>query len=440
MRVPRWPLWLWSVQLLPAACLLYFGIWRQSTANQIQADQTTTTLILAVGAVWAAVVVGVLALPRPRHWLIFRRREMLLSAVTTLAGLVLMDVALNLLGLMPTIEQQRARSIAYSFGRYTKHRLVAKDILLDDGGSIHVNGRGFRGNEIDPGNKSGRVRIVFLGGSQVFDYHGSDWPALVGDELRTLGYDVEVINAGVPGHTTFDSLGKVVSDVWTLQPDILVLCQAWNDIRYFPSLSPATPYRGLAPKVALSWYRDWRLYPGGIDRLLSYSAIYRQFRWGIGQFLYHGERDPINQPAPNDPNAKAFDEWGPKQYRLNLELMATLAKTIRAELVICKQAHLAVPGGTGADQEAARDYGRRNIGLDQAELMRAFQVTYALDEEVARERGIRILDMDQALSGRKEFFHDGIHFSRAGSRAASNLVAQALLPIVTGRSRPKASN
>lgn len=364
---------------------------------------------------------------------------MCLSAVVIVLCLAATDVALSLSGLVPTIEDQRARSIAYSFGLQTRHRLVAKDILVGDGGAIHINRRGFRGREIDTRKDPGVVRILFLGGSQVFGFRGGDWPSTVGEKLRRLGYAVETINAGVPGHTTFDSLGKLLADAWTLEPDIIVLCQAWNDIKYFRWLTAETPYRGPAPTRPLSWRKDWRLYPDGVDRVLSFSSIYRQFRWGIANLFYFEEGDRrINADDPAGPD-NSITPWGPKQYRLNVNLIADLAESIGAELVICKQAKLATAGGGGEAQKAAREYGRRNTGLVQKALMRAFATTYSIIDKIAEVRGIGVVDMNGALSGRKTYFRDGIHFSVAGGRAASELVAETLLPLVARAAGGRAS-
>lgn len=253
---------------------------------------------------------------------------------------------------------------------------------------------------------------------------------MVGEKLRHVGHDVEVINAGVPGHVTFDSFAKVLTDIWTLEPNIIFLCQAWNDIKYFPWLTPEIPYRGLPPTKAVSWQKDWRLYPNGIDRVLSSSAIYRQYRWGIGQLLYFEEGGQRTNAGRSEKVNNTITQWGTKQYRLNLTLIADLSDAIRAELIICKQAHLAVVGGTGPDQEAARDYGVRNTRLSHAALMRAFELTYSIIDEIAEDAGVKISDMNEGLSGRKEYFLDGIHFGPMGSHAASNLVYEALLPLV----------
>jgi lysophospholipase L1-like esterase len=400
-------------------------------AEQIRSDEFITFIAFFIGAVWLATVLGLLVIHKSRQWLISHRKEWILSGASLFVAFALMDVAMSYLGVVETVEHQRARSIAYTFGNYTKHRLVPKIILVEDGVAIPINTRGFRGQEINVDRKPGQIRILFLGGSQVFDFNGGDWPSMVGKELRRLEFNVETINAGVPGHTTFDSLGKLLTDIWTLKPQIIFLCQAWNDIKYFSWLSPNNPYRGLPPREPASWKKDWRLYPSGIDRLLSYSAFYRKFRWGFGQILYFEEGNQKNKSIRKIVAPATAKNWGPKQYRINLEMIATLSREIGAELAICKQAHQAVVGGTGPIQTVARDYGTRNTGLSHDELMRYFDITYNIIDDIALNRALQIFDMNEALSGRKDYFNDGIHFSPTGSRKASKLVAKKLAPMIS---------
>ena len=429
MHEPRWPLWLWSLQLVPIALLLFLALWVLAVKDQGDGG-SKAPIALAIGVAWAFTVFGMLVSAKGRKWLVSHRKEWCLTAGSLLVCVVLADVGLNTAGTVPTIESQRASSLTYAYGRYTRYRLVAKKVQLKDGDPIRINRRGFRGDEIEAEKKPGQARILFLGGSQVFDYRGGGWPAMVGDELRLAGHDIDVINAGVPGHSTFDSLGKLVTDAWTLKPDIIILCQAWNDIKYFAWLSPEKPYRGFAPRTSVSWQIDWRLYPHGIDRVLSSSAIYRQFRWRIGQFLYSYEGDERGDYDVGETLAKDITQWGPPQYRLNLALIAELSEAIGAELIFCKQAHLAVIGGTGKDQEAAQQYGVKNARVSHEALMRGFEFTYAIIDEIAADRNIKIIDMNDRLSGRKEYFHDGIHFSPAGSRVAAELVSETILPAV----------
>ena len=56
---------------------------------------------------------------------------------------------------------------------------------------------------------------------------------LSGKVSEGKGHHVEVINAGIPGHTSGDSLGRLYTEIWQWKPDYVIMYEAWNDIKYF---------------------------------------------------------------------------------------------------------------------------------------------------------------------------------------------------------------
>lgn len=424
----RWPFWVWSLQFIPALLAIVLGLKRLSGGVEFQTDSRLSVVILIIGIVWTAITAAALLLPRGRLWLFRRRLELALSGSVILVGLILVDVGLNLLGVVPTVADQRAVSIAYTYSAYTNRRLVPKPIEVTGQDDIYINRRGFRGTEIEGKKKPGRIRIAFLGGSQVFDYAGGGWPAFVGANLGRRDYDVEIINGGVPGHTSTDSLTKLLTDIWSLQPDIVFVCNGWNDIKYFNRLSPEWPYRGLPPREARSWRRDWRIYPSGLDRYLSVSAIYRQFRWGIAQLLYDEEGGARRKNTRTDLTRSG--DLGHRQFHLNIALAIELARRIGARPVLCKQAHMVTAAGDGKGQIEGRNYARRILNRSPAEAIAAFTIAHDVIDNLARREKVPVVDMHKALSGQQAYFVDGIHFSHAGSDAAAKLVSEALEPLL----------
>lgn len=421
---PVWPLWVWGLQLLPAIFLLVFALWRISLLDGRPAD-IKTLVALGIASIWFLGILLGLALPQGRAWLKKRWRDWCLSAVMLLVCVTILDVALTILGIVPTHEWQKARSVKYAFGRLTKNRLVPQDIIVDNGKDIHINRHGYRGPEFDVTKTQDSVRIVFAGGSQVFDYAGGGWPAMVGDELRQRGHSVDVLNVGVAGHDSVDSLVKLVADVWTLSPDIIFLCNTWNDIKYFYRLGPLSPYRNLPPAEPVSWNKDWRLYPQGLDRLLMASSIYRFFRVAIIDFLITGEgRRTGKRERSFQTNSLSIDQPGPRQFALNLRLIYELAQHIGAELVVCRQARL--EAGAGTTGMPVEEYVRRNVGISLSQLERAYRIADEIIDTLAVETGVEVVDMHAGLQSKAEFFYDGVHFNPKGSRAVSIIIADAL--------------
>lgn len=419
---PRWPLLLWLSQL--AVPLLLLGY---ASLRAVCGPEPTGRLWAAVGlsAVWIAAVGIATALSTFRRWLLVRRHKLALCFASIAITAIAADVTLTVTGIVPTISARRATSLEYRPGGCTKHRLVPKAFSTAGRDDLKINGRGYLGPEIATAKPPGTTRIAFLGGSQVFGTYwsgGENWPHTAGRILNRRGRSVEVINAGVPNHQTPDCLGKLVTDLWLLEPDLVVICNAWNDIKYFAELTPQKPYADVVPL----WHGvDLRLHPGGLDRLLCLSAVYRighdqliTMLKGVGD---EGEklRDPTG----------AVSRFAVRQYRLDLQTICDAGRNIGTRVVLCKQARLATADSPPhVRQRIPYDY----TGLPHGELIRAFDACDRVIDEVAAEKGCPVIDLSGPLSGREDVFADHIHFSPTGSRRAAALVADRLEPILDG--------
>ncbi len=102
-----------------------------------------------------------------------------------------------------------------------------------------TNSLGFRGEEFDPKVKSGVLRIFCCGGSTTAgDYvdDQSTWPMLLQHDLRERGLNVEVVNAGVQGWSSSQSLAQIKNEICHYSPDVVLMHTGWNEEFEFSSL------------------------------------------------------------------------------------------------------------------------------------------------------------------------------------------------------------
>jgi hypothetical protein len=106
--------------------------------------------------------------------------------------------------------------------------------------NFQTDSLGFRGDGFDPKNKEAKLRIFCCGGSTTACNSVNDedtWPAVLQLELRKMGFDVEVINAGVQGWHSYQDLKLIESEISRYQPDLILLHQGWNEEFEYSSLS-----------------------------------------------------------------------------------------------------------------------------------------------------------------------------------------------------------
>ncbi len=97
------------------------------------------------------------------------------------------------------------------------------------------NSLGYRGEEVTIPKPEGVFRIVCMGGSTTYSIevknYRQTYPYLLQRDLQQAGYEnVEVVNAGVSGYSSADSLVNFEFRLLDLEPDLIIVYDNVNDI------------------------------------------------------------------------------------------------------------------------------------------------------------------------------------------------------------------
>ena len=96
-----------------------------------------------------------------------------------------------------------------------------------DGRTYSFNSLGLRGNEFS--EFKSEPRLIALGNSCTFGWGVSEDEIFTTYLRRLLDDKYEVINAGVPGYSSFQGRLFFETEITELKPDILLILFAWND-------------------------------------------------------------------------------------------------------------------------------------------------------------------------------------------------------------------
>lgn len=289
-----------------------------------------------------------------------------------------------------------------------------------------INEQGSRGASFKLPKPPRVRRIVVLGGSTVFDLNadeGFDWPHLVEKFLKKKGHhEVEVINAGIPGHTSGDSLGRLYTEIWQWEPDYLMIYETWNDIKYFNSLSYDTPLIRLV-KPSNPDADPFKTYQGTMDYLLSYSQLYVKIRT-----RYFAWKHPVGSEGRfKEERRDDVGNLGLAQFRLNLETFVDVSRNIHAIPILITQATLVSSMNTEEDRKRIV-YGY--VGLSHEGILQAYEKCRQVVLGVAREKKAAVLDLLPQLQGKSELFQDHDHTTPRGSEEVARRVANFLDPLL----------
>ena len=286
------------------------------------------------------------------------------------------------------------------------------------------NQLGYRGPEIDIPKPKGRFRIVALGGSTTYSTGTSaeeSYPALLQSILRDdYGYsNVEVINAGVSGYTSWEALASFAFRILELEPDLLIYYGGVNDLVVRERLSNDC-YRGLNPQRGLNGNRGLFVER---NAELPASSLYRVIAilsgWMRNPLSLDSSFEPSRVKCDPDPGATTLEmrlaKNTPIYFERNIRNLLTLALAHNVQPVISSWIY--------------------NVDADRPDLWRESIAAHNdVTRRIAADMDIPFIDLAAAFPAMDDYWElDGIHLVAAGayeqaSRYAAALDGLGLLP------------
>ncbi len=297
---------------------------------------------------------------------------------------------------------------------------------------------GFRGDEIGEKPPTG-FRIVCIGGSTVYsdgvDDYRQSYPRLLELALNERGPAVEVINAGVPGYGTLESLINFQSRILDLAPDVVVVYHGFNDVH--PRLVwPANAFRGdNSGHNGLSW-------EGRTPSLWEHSTLVRGLMLRLGLTEPQTSlRRAFGSPPESD---RSLDFWvqvrdgrypegvfeataasemltrnGPRHFERNLRSLVSVAAATEVAVVLTTFAY--APSLVG------------QLRLGTPEYQAAVAEQNGVVRSIAAASGATLFDLAEIMPDEERYFVDGYHFSASGNalrarHTADHLRDNGLLP------------
>ena len=152
----------------------------------------------------------------------FRRRKQIAFTVLTVGGLLFMaEAAVSVFGRATLVQWEAPVPVTHTGAPYLPGNpyllweMVAGD-RTELGVAVSVNSHGFRGPPIQTEKTVGTRRILVVGDSSVYG-HGVRQSATFAHQLdELLGESIEVINLGVPGYSSSQSLNLLALRGWEL--------------------------------------------------------------------------------------------------------------------------------------------------------------------------------------------------------------------------------
>ena len=282
-------------------------------------------------------------------------------------------------------------------------------------GNVEVNSHGFRGPEIKTPKPDGTVRIAFLGASTTWCAEVSSnskvWAHLVTEGLQQANPAVRLdyVNGGVSGFGVDASLRNLQHRVAPLQPDIVVIYHATNDMS--SELRAVAAARGVAASASVR----------------SESWLARQsLLWNLAEKnwrIWQAQRDADSNVGRLEVDAETLGE----PFRKDLTELVLAAK--RAAKVVA----LATFSTQLRIEQSAEDKRRASASamyympfMHPDGLIASYRRYNQVIREVAAATGAVLIDGEDTIPGDSRHFTDTVHFTDAGSERMAVRVRGAL--------------
>jgi len=368
-----------------------------------------------------------------------RSVNLLLLALFVFYPCAILELALWAHPQLSTVETLK-RSISYVPSAFTVHRMASADQTVLNLDLLHRTpiyfiSNGYRARPFPVRKPPGEIRIFIVGGSHVFDGHAygrTDWPTATEDRLHAMGFaNVRVINAGTAGHRSFDALGRLVSEIHLYDPDYVVLCNTYNDLKFFPWVSPdQTLLKGIEPLP-----KPTHQHVGLLRRIVEHSQLYMRLSNAIVHFSGRGA-PKIAGDLDVAPPVGGFERISPyalSQYKLQLQAFADICADAGIQPVFFTESRL-VTLANYAEIERKGRY-QTSTTLTARTMAEAYQACDSLLRLVAEEKHARFFDLARTVSGIEADFRDPIHLEPQGSAAVATSAAEYLATVLKQRGR-----
>jgi lysophospholipase L1-like esterase len=292
---------------------------------------------------------------------------------------------------------------------------------------FHHDELGFRGKAVPRKRTPGVPRIALLGASTVYAIYtkeGETAADRLREKLADRGLHAEIVNAGVPGWTSHETVVSMRERVLPMSPDFVVIMDGRNEA--FPQL-----YRNF-----VSDYSHYRI--PGYDVQATNRQWKQVFRWSFAAMVIvsrgelfgfsmraehpdYGSIRDANLPTPAEAERFALERSRFEPFEANIRAVIDIAR--RNNVVPVLAVIPFRPAGYGSGVLPGEAF--------VPAVTRAVKTNQAIVRHVAEEMGVLLVETEDLL--RDELMRDDCHFNLEGEALLGQRYADVLEPMIRAR-------
>jgi hypothetical protein len=371
----------------------------------------------------AAIIIGLYLVVRQPDMRLLTAKELIAVLLSLITILVILEVGarvwLNVVA-APDQRQRYLLSLDVSTGesQWSKHPYLnyypTPNYKL---GTTSHNSLGFRGKEFVMPKPDGMYRIVVIGGSTTYDIEVDDNEKTFAAHLERLlrdeygGKEIEVINAGAGGYSSWETLINLQFRVVDTSPDLIIFEHGYSDVhcRLVDSMAYSGDNRGIrtqwkSPAVPLVEHSAFLRIIGRLAGLTDKAGI----QTFVTAPTYMGACSvKHDQRTSDDAFISLLRSNPPLYFRRNLLNMLAVVEVHGIKSIFTTVAFFTDFGDYASTPHYLEGLNENN----------------KIIKDVAESHDILLFDSARMMPKEKRYWSDGRHLNEEGSFVKASLLA-----------------
>ena len=299
---------------------------------------------------------------------------------------------------------------------------------------IYINSTGFRDDEIEL-NFRDEIKILLLGDSCAFGWHrntytdqNSIFPKLLENKLSNkLGRKVDVINAGVPGYSSYEVMKALKVHSEKIKPNYIIIYAGFNDIGLALTKGEdgdQNILRGPENPIVKIEKKFW----SRINDFITFrSVFYSKLRnvltgFGAGETKIYWTKENLEAALEN----KAILT----NYENNIKEIIEIAQSLNTIVILVTLTMIYEEGITR--EEVLK---RQKYFTPYKEYQTFYEISTKLNSILRRmkeEKNIFLIELDKEFKDKDktQLFVDHVHFSPKGHKLVAGFLVNKLTPLL----------
>ena len=315
-----------------------------------------------------------------------------------------------------------------------------KGKIVKDSIKYYINSFGQRGENYSLEKSDDEIRVIFLGGSHIFDlnyyyYSGGDFTRQI---MNKFDQSVRIINAGVPGYSMGNIAKRIKEDIIHYNPDIVIINSIWNDIKEITRYDTLHLHQSTnKEKSGKMPNKNPLVYKVNMyDQILGESVLYRKIR----DYYWYKKLNIVSDKmviesiiTGNKINKARFDKYLINQgliklYKNNIIESVEFLKRNNIIPIIAIEERLIDDDNTVEEKRKIK-YQMVSINTHD-ELVYLFEKCDSLLFEIAHTNNLNYIDVNKKMPHTLSYFSDHVHTTPKGSNYMANEYYHFLRPII----------